>query len=387
MAETIALEKVVKVFQDGDQGEILAVDGIDLDIDAGEFVVLVGPSGCGKSTTLRCIAGLEKPTDGKIYIGDEDVTHHDARDRDIALVFQNYALYPHMTAEGNMEFGLKMSTDMSKEERKERVHEVAEMMGIEEHLDSKPSELSGGQQQRVALGRAIVRDPQVFLMDEPLSNLDAKLRTHMRTEIQELQNQFGITTVYVTHNQTEAMTMGDRIAIMNQGEILQCSDPIECYNRPTNRFVATFIGDPAMNIVPVVYDQADGTVSNEFMDYHLNEQLARDLGPEPPVDLDFGIRPEHIEIESDPARGDIEVEVGVIEPHGNVTYVYANVGGNNLTIEAESTTGIEEGDTIGLRLPEHRVYLFDRQSGDRLAGEGELAPPVSQGDTSSAEAG
>ncbi len=239
----LELDNLVKTFSDGSD-EVVAVDTVNMSLNDGEFLVLVGPSGCGKSTTLRMVAGLETVTEGDILIGDESVIGTEPRDRDIAMVFQNYALYPHMTAEENMSFGLKMTTDLDTETIEQRVTETAEMMGIEDLLDDPPKELSGGQQQRVALGRAIVRDPAVFLMDEPLSNLDAKLRTKMRTELKSLQNELDVTTIYVTHDQTEAMTMGDRIAILDDGVLQQVGTPLECYHRPANRFVAGFIGSP-----------------------------------------------------------------------------------------------------------------------------------------------
>ena len=235
----VTLDTLRKEF---DRGTVVAVDDLDLEIDDGEFVTVVGPSGCGKTTTLRMVAGLEEPTSGTVHFDDEDVTDIHAKERPVAMVFQNYALYPHKTVRQNMAFGLKMSTEMTKEERHERVREMAEMMGIEDLLDDKPDELSGGQKQRVALGRAIAREPEVFLFDEPLSNLDAKLRTEMRAEIQKLQKEFGVTAMYVTHDQEEAMTMGDRLAILNDGELQQVGKPTEVYQNPVNEFVAGFIG-------------------------------------------------------------------------------------------------------------------------------------------------
>ena len=231
---TLTIETLRKEF---DGGNVVAVDDLSLEVDDGQFLVIVGPSGCGKTTTLNCIAGLEIPDDGYISLGGKDITSLKPQDRDIAMVFQNYALYPHKTVRQNIAFGLKMKTDLSDEEIKERVEQNAHMMGIGELLDQNPGELSGGQRQRVALGRAIVREPDIFLLDEPLSNLDAKLRTQMRTELQELQEDLGITTVYVTHDQTEAMTMADRIAIMNNGKLQQYGTPLDCYHEPNNRFV------------------------------------------------------------------------------------------------------------------------------------------------------
>src|SRR5919202_448835 len=230
-----------------------AVPGIDLEIDDGEFMVLVGPSGCGKSTTLRMLAGLEDVNEGHIYIGDRDVTHIPPKDRDIAMVFQNYALYPHMTVADNMAFALKMAK-VGKDEQKKRVAEAARILGLGEFLDRRPKALSGGQRQRVAMGRAIVRQPQVFCMDEPLSNLDAKLRVSTRTQIASLQRRLGITTVYVTHDQTEAMTMGDRVAVLKDGLLQQVDTPRAMYDKPANVFVAGFIGSPAMNLLNIELD-------------------------------------------------------------------------------------------------------------------------------------
>src|SRR3954449_7702429 len=242
---TVTFDKATRIYPGSTKP---AVDALEIDIEDGEFLVLVGPSGCGKSTTLRMLAGLEDVNEGKIYIGDRDVTHMPPKDRDIAMVFQNYALYPHMTVADNMGFALKMAKVPS-EERKKRVQEAARILGLEEYLERKPKALSGGQRQRVAMGRAIVRSPQVFCMDEPLSNLDAKMRVATRTDIAKLQADLGVTTVYVTHDQVEAMTMGDRVAVMNFGVLQQVDTPLKLYDKPVNLFVAGFIGSPAMNLL------------------------------------------------------------------------------------------------------------------------------------------
>src|SRR5215216_3728584 len=242
---TVRFEKAQRWYPGADKP---AVPGIDLEIGDGEFMVLVGPSGCGKSTTLRMLAGLEEVNSGKIFIGDRDITNIPPKDRDIAMVFQNYALYPHMSVADNMGFALKMQ-GIHKDDRAKRVQEAAKLLGLEEYLDRKPKALSGGQRQRVAMGRAIVRNPQVFLMDEPLSNLDAKLRVQTRTQIAELQHRLGVTTVYVTHDQVEAMTMGDRVAVLRDGVLQQVDTPLNLYDRPRNKFVAGFIGSPAMNLL------------------------------------------------------------------------------------------------------------------------------------------
>src|SRR5215217_9630493 len=242
---TVTFEKAQRWYPGADKP---AVPGLDLEIGDGEFMVLVGPSGCGKSTSLRMLAGLEEINEGKIYIGDREVTHIPPKDRDIAMVFQNYALYPHMSVADNMAFALKMAK-VPPEERKKRVAEAARILGLEEYLERKPKALSGGQRQRVAMGRAIVRNPQVFCMDEPLSNLDAKMRVQTRTDIAKLQADLGVTTVYVTHDQVEAMTMGDRVAVMSKGHLMQVDTPLKLYDKPVNLFVAGFIGSPQMNLL------------------------------------------------------------------------------------------------------------------------------------------
>jgi len=315
----LEIRNLTKEFHDSDMGTILAVDDFDVEIEDGEFVVLVGPSGCGKSTTLRCIAGLETPTSGDIVLDGETVTDRKPRDRNMAMVFQNYALYPHKTARGNMSFGLKMTTDLSKAEIHDRVESVAEMMGIETLLDKKPGELSGGQQQRVALGRAIVREPEVFLMDEPLSNLDAKLRTQMRTELQSLQQEFDVTTVYVTHDQTEAMTMSDRIVVLDGGEIQQFGTPLECYHEPTNRFVAGFIGSPSMNFLEMKLERSgQPTLVNDTFEYELDDDVYADI-EEYGDRYTLGIRPEDVEMVESDARNAVPAEVEVTERGPRVT--------------------------------------------------------------------
>ncbi|WP_101296808.1 ABC transporter ATP-binding protein [Halegenticoccus soli] len=351
-----------KVFED-DSRPIVAVDDLDIDVDDGEFLVLVGPSGCGKSTTLRCVAGLETVSEGEILLDDEPITNQPPTERDIAMVFQNYALYPHMTARDNMAFGLKMSTDLSKEEIAERVERTARMMDIQDLLDKKPGDLSGGQQQRVALGRAIVREPEVFLMDEPLSNLDAKLRTTMRTELQNLQQELDITTIYVTHDQTEAMTMGDRIAILNDGELQQLGTPLECYYEPANRFVAGFIGSPSMNFFDV--EHADGALVHEAFRYDLSAEIRDELsvadGP-----LTMGIRPEDVELASPDDANSVTVQVTVTEPMGDVTYAYVELGGETCTLCLSGERIIQPGATVDIAMPENRIHLFDAETGDAL---------------------
>ncbi|WP_247004352.1 ABC transporter ATP-binding protein [Halosolutus gelatinilyticus] len=363
----VNIDNLIKEY-DSPGGSIVAVNDLTLSIDDGEFVVFVGPSGCGKSTTLRCIAGLETVTAGSIRFGDEDVTDRKPKERDIAMVFQNYALYPHMTARENMAFGLKMSTDLSEHERAERVEETAEMMGIEELLDDRPKALSGGQQQRVALGRAIVRDPEVFLMDEPLSNLDAKLRAQMRTELQQLQKELDVTTVYVTHDQTEAMTMGDRIVVLNDGELQQVGTPLECYHRPANRFVAGFLGSPPMNFLEVTADTENGTLEHPAFTLPMPESVADDAD-EP--NLVLGIRPEHLSLTDTPethADPDclVETDVTVTEPMGDVTNVYLDVGGDSVTVTTGGYAGAGPGDQLYVHVPTAKMHLFDAASGAAL---------------------
>jgi len=315
---TLELNSITKTFQDGDE-EIVAVDDVSMSIDDGEFLVVVGPSGCGKSTTLRMIAGLETITSGTLSIDDRVVNDVKSQDRDIAMVFQSYALYPHMSVRQNMSFGLEESTDLLDDEINRMVSETGEMLGISPLLDRKPSDLSGGQQQRVALGRAIVRDPEVFLMDEPLSNLDAKLRAEMRTELQRLQNDLGVTTVYVTHDQTEAMTMGDRIAILDGGKLQQIASPLKCYHEPANQFVASFLGEPSMNFFDVTLD-GDRLVGDVF-EYPIGDDVRVDLGET--ADLVMGIRPEAIKLVASKSDAhEFEMTVDVVEPMGDENTVY-----------------------------------------------------------------
>ena len=363
----LTLDDVTKTFNEGEGNEVVAVDGVDMAIEDGEFLVLVGPSGCGKSTTLRMIAGLETVTDGEIRLGDRQINDSSPADRDIAMVFQSYALYPHMTVRENMRFGLEESTDMPDDDITTTVERTAGMMGIEELLDRKPSDLSGGQRQRVALGRAIVRDPAAFLMDEPLSNLDAKLRATMRTELQRLQEELDTTTVYVTHDQTEAMTMGDRIAILDDGRLQQVGTPLECFHQPANRFVAGFIGEPSMNFFDVER-RGDELVADRFS-YPLSEATAAQLGDA--TELTLGVRPSDVELVDAPGETAFETTVDVVEPMGNENNVY-------LAFDATSddpdtfvaTVGgmdrVETGQTVAARFPESALHLFDRASGEAL---------------------
>ncbi len=361
----LTLDGVTKRFRDDDApgGEVIAVDNVNVDIDDGEFLVLVGPSGCGKSTTLRMIAGLESVTEGQIRIDDTDVTGRAPKDRDIAMVFQSYALYPHMTVRRNMAFGLEESTEMPDDEIESVVTETAEMLDIAALLDRKPRELSGGQQQRVALGRAIVRDPAVFLMDEPLSNLDAKLRAQMRTELQRLQEELGVTTVYVTHDQTEAMTMGDRIAVLDGGELQQVGTPLECYHSPANQFVAGFVGDPSMNFVDC--ELRGERLVADYFEYPLSAELLAALRGANGVTL--GVRPEDVEIVApDDERATLTTTVEVVEPMGDENVVHLALGERELVATVSGMRRVEAGGKVGVHIPEDALHLFDGATGEAL---------------------
>ncbi|WP_226041772.1 ABC transporter ATP-binding protein [Natrinema sp. DC36] len=356
----LELDDVTKVYGDENAG-VVAVEDVSVEVPDGDFLVLVGPSGCGKSTTLRMIAGLETVTDGEVRLGDRTINEVSAQDRDIAMVFQSYALYPHKTVRENMAFGLEESTELSDAEIDETVEETAALMGIDELLDRKPGELSGGQQQRVALGRAIVRDPDVFLMDEPLSNLDAKLRAEMRTELQHLQEQLGVTTVYVTHDQTEAMTMGDRIAVLDQGELQQVGTPLECYHEPNNLFVAGFIGEPSMNFFDGRLDGA--RIVTDTFDYPLEPAMSDDL--EDGSELVLGVRPEDVridEVAADERR--FEATVDVVEPMGNENLVHLRFDdGTEFTATTEGIPTVGDGDRVDVAFPTEAIHLFDAESG------------------------
>ena len=354
---SVSFRKATRLYPGGNRP---AVDQIELDVADGEFLVLVGPSGCGKSTTLRMLAGLEEVNEGDIFIGDRNVTDVPPKDRDIAMVFQNYALYPHMTVAENMGFALKIA-GVSKEERAERVLEAAKLLDLEPYLARKPKALSGGQRQRVAMGRAIVRKPQVFLMDEPLSNLDAKLRVQTRTQIASLQRRLGVTTVYVTHDQVEAMTMGDRVAVLKDGVLQQVDTPRNLYERPKNVFVAGFIGSPAMNLLqlPIV----DGGV--RFGNTVLPVDRAI-LAKTKAAEITVGLRPEDLVI----SKVGLEVEVDVVEELGADAYLYThgNIGSADAEIVArvDAVNHPKPGQKV-LLAPEGGVtHLFDIESGDRL---------------------
>jgi len=357
MAE-VKYENATRIYPGTEQP---AVAGLNLDIADGELLVLVGPSGSGKSTALRMLAGLEFIDDGGVYIGERDVTLVPPKDRDIAMVFQNYALYPQMSVAANMGFALKQQ-GVSKAERVERVQEAARILDLEPYLDRKPKNLSGGQRQRVAMGRAIVRRPQVFLMDEPLSNLDAKLRVQTRTQLADLQARLGVTTVYVTHDQVEAMTMGHRVAVLKDGHLQQVDTPKELYRRPANLFVAGFIGSPAMNLITgrVVEGGAQiGSLTLPFGDVARAEVARRGL-----TEVVVGVRPEHMNLGTDGAPG----EVIVVEELGSEAYVHVRIAHDDreelLVVRVEGETPIQRGEVVSVDAPE-KIHFFD-PSGDRL---------------------
>ena len=361
----LQLKHICKTYSGG----VVAVDDFCLDIEDKEFIVLVGPSGCGKSTTLRMIAGLEEITDGELYIGGRLVNDVAPKDRDIAMVFQNYALYPHMTVFDNMAFALKLRKT-PKAEINERVHEAAKILDIEHLLDRKPKALSGGQRQRVALGRAIVRNPKVFLMDEPLSNLDAKLRVAMRTEINKLHKKLETTFIYVTHDQTEAMTMGTRIVVMKDGVVQQVDSPMNLYNKPCNMFVAGFIGSPQMNFVDAVLNKKDDGVYLEFGEESV--KLPEGKASNPALKEYFGktvvlgIRPEDFHDEesfiASAENAVVSAYVDVTEMMGAEYYLYLKIAGKMFTARVNQRTTAKMGDTIKIALDTNKIHIFDKET-------------------------
>jgi multiple sugar transport system ATP-binding protein len=339
-----------------------AVDDLNLEIKDGEFLVLVGPSGCGKSTSLRMLAGLEEVTSGSIRIGDRDVTHLPPKERDIAMVFQNYALYPHMTVAENMAFSLKMAK-VGKEERAERVQEAAKLLDLEDYLERKPKALSGGQRQRVAMGRAIVRQPQVFCMDEPLSNLDAKLRVSTRTQIAALQQRLGVTTVYVTHDQVEAMTMGDRVAVLKDGILQQVDTPLNLYDKPNNLFVAGFIGSPAMNLLKA--HAADGHAKLGDIEVPIDRSAATKASS---GNITVGVRPESWRVVGE-GEG-IPVKITVVEELGADGFIYGTSGAegtpDQVIVRIDARRTHQKGETIYVTTDPEHVHVFDTDTGERL---------------------
>jgi len=366
---TVTFEHVTKKY-----GEVVAVDDLNLAINDGEFMVLVGPSGCGKTTSLRMIAGLEEISGGDLKIGDRVVNDVPPKDRDIAMVFQSYALYPHMTVRDNMAFGLKLRK-LPKADIEKRVKEAAGILSLEKLLDRKPKELSGGQRQRVALGRAIVREPAVFLMDEPLSNLDAKLRVQTRAEIARLHQRMGTTFVYVTHDQVEAMTMGTRIAVMSDGLLQQVGTPQVLYDTPSNRFVAGFIGSPSMNFVDVTFDSSGGTpklIGPAGWTANLPHRFAASVGATTGRQLVAGFRPEHLEL--DPVEGDVVTLPGhadVVEYLGNEELLHITAAEKDIVAIVGSDHRVKPGDVLNLILPLTKLHLFDAETGASLTSERE----------------
>jgi multiple sugar transport system ATP-binding protein len=348
---SVGIENLFKSF-----GVVDVIRDVNIDISDGEFVILVGPSGCGKSTLLRMIAGLEHITDGDILIDGKVVSHIAPKDRNIAMVFQNYALYPHMTVRDNMGFSLKLRGS-NKTQIEERVADAASILGLTDLLDRFPKQLSGGQRQRVAMGRAIVRDPQVFLFDEPLSNLDAKLRVQMRTEIKALHQRLKTTTVYVTHDQIEAMTMADKIVVMNGGVVEQIGAPLELYDRPNNRFVAGFIGSPAMNFLEGRVE-GGGFVTKAGRRFAISSLPAKEKS----YAADMGVRPEHIQV----SPSGIPATVAVIEPTGSETMVIVNLDGVELTCLFRERVAARPGEILNINVDPNHIHLFDPRTGRRL---------------------
>ena len=353
MASSLEIAGINKRFGSGDKS-VEVLRRVDIHVAPGEFLILVGPSGCGKSTLLNIIAGLDEPTEGEVRIGGKNVVGMPPRDRDIAMVFQSYALYPTMSVADNIGFALEMRK-MPKAERQKRIDEVAAMLQISHLLDRRPSQLSGGQRQRVAMGRALARQPQLFLFDEPLSNLDAKLRVEMRAEIKRLHQASGITSVYVTHDQVEAMTLGSRIAVMKGGVVQQLGTPDDIYNRPANTYVATFIGSPTMNLLRGAatggHFGIQGAALNLAAPASANEVL-------------LGVRPEHLVMQdSAPWRG----KVSVVEPTGPDTYVVVDTAAGSVTLRTDAQTRVQPGDSVGLAVEPANAHWFDASSENRLA--------------------
>jgi len=345
----LELQNITKVYPNGTK----AVNETSLNIEKGEFVVFVGPSGCGKSTLLRMIAGLEDITSGEITLDDNVINKIDPSERDVAMVFQNYALYPHMTVYNNMAYGLK-NRGISKQEIEDKVNEVAKLLEIDQYLSRKPSMLSGGQRQRVAMGRAIVRNPKIFLFDEPLSNLDAKLRNQMRLEIKKLQRQMGVTSIFVTHDQTEAMTLGDRIVVINNGIVEQVGTPKDIYSKPNTKFVAEFIGSPQMNIFNCKIDNGIAKIDNNSI--NLDKSINVD-------DASIGVRPDDIQISD---SGSISCKASLVEYLGSDMIIYSSIGDQEFSCKLSSKIDVKAGDEFKFNIQPSLVHVFDNSSGKRL---------------------
>jgi multiple sugar transport system ATP-binding protein len=356
----VSVKHLTKMF-----GDVFAVKDLTLDIENGEFLVLLGPSGCGKTTTLRCIAGLEMPDEGDIYIGNVRANDFSPKDRNVAMVFQSYALYPHMTVSDNMAFPLKMRK-VSKDIIGEKIRHIAELLRITHLLKRKPKQLSGGEAQRTALGRAIIRDPEVFLMDEPLSNLDAKLRVHMRTELKRLQKDLGVTTIYVTHDQVEAMTMAERIAILHNGELQQRDRPEEIYMHPSNTFVAGFIGSPPMNFLGCSLEEHEGVCSIDagICSIPIDADIAEIVKDKASTsELILGFRPEDIAISRDLTSKNLLVgEVFVTEPLGSEIIVDVDVGGELIKAKVDNDFSVSIRDKVGVKINMKGIHIFDKKT-------------------------
>ena len=371
---TVTFDHATRIYPGNDRP---SVDALNLAISDGEFLVLVGPSGCGKSTSLRMLAGLEDVNSGRILIGDKDVTDVQPKDRDIAMVFQNYALYPHMSVHDNMGFALKIA-GTPKDEIDKRVREAAKILGLTEYLDRKPKALSGGQRQRVAMGRAIVRKPKVFLMDEPLSHLDAKLRVQTRTQIASLQRSLGVTTVYVTHDQTEALTMGDRIAVLKDGVLQQVGTPREMYDKPANEFVAGFIGSPAMNLGQFTVDGEVATIGEAKIP--LSRATLDAIAPEDNGKVTIGFRPESLEVVSAEDEHSIPVRLSFVEELGSDAYIYGELVGaeksedklgsgedsSQIIVRVPPRTAPNSGENVYVRIKPGEEHIFSASTGERL---------------------
>jgi multiple sugar transport system ATP-binding protein len=361
---TVTLENLTKKFEN-----TIAADNLNLNIEDGEFVVLLGPSGCGKTTTLRLIAGLELPTEGKVYMNGVDITYVHPKNRKVSMVFQSYALYPHMSVFDNIAFPLKMKK-LPKNEIRSKVRRAADLLQIKDLLDRKPKELSGGQRQRVALGRAIIKEPEVFLMDEPLSNVDAKLRTYLRGELKTLQRDLGITTIYVTHDQVEAMSIADRIVVMDKGKIQQVSPPSELYSNPTTSFVASFIGSPPTNLIDCSLVEKNGKIFLDAETFRTNvSDLAGDLKTRATSsELFLGIRPENIRLLQGKVKGrpDFAATVHAAEPLGTETIAILKVGDKLLRTRVQGDLRANIGDEVGVVFDKQQIYVFDRKTGERL---------------------